>query len=153
MRFKSYTLAFISSLILLLVPIGCGEDDIPEDQQLQEFFASNNIVPQRTASGLYYVIEEPGTFDKPTASSVVTVNYRGYLLNGDVFDSSYDRGEAAEFPLSGTILGWREGIPLFGKGGKGSIYMASNFGYGARGISSIPGFSPLAFDIELIDFE
>ncbi|MCL4116374.1 UNVERIFIED_CONTAM: hypothetical protein GTU68_026975 [Idotea baltica] len=118
-----------------------------------EFFEKNNITPQQTASGLYYVIDEPGSAEKPTSTSTVVVHYKGYFLDGGQFDSSYDRGEPSAFGLNQVIQGWTEGIPLFGRGGKGSLYMTSTLGYGGRGNSSIDGFTPLAFDIELIDFQ
>ena len=147
------------SLIYLVLCIGslcvissCGGDDLPEDQQLMEFFEKNNITPQMTASGLFYVIDEPGSNEKPTAQTAVTVHYRGYFLDGDEFDSSYNRGEPSTFGLNQVIAGWTEGLQLFGRGGQGSLYLPSNLAYGSRGNSSIPGFTPIAFDIELINF-
>ena len=86
--FKTYFFIALCAFSLLTVS-SCGED-VPEDQQLMEFFEKNNITPQVTASGLFYVIDEPGTAEKPTAQSSVTVHYKGYHLNGDQFDSSYD---------------------------------------------------------------
>lgn len=150
-NFKSliYLVFCISSLCIIS---SCGGDDLPEDQQLMEFFEKNNITPQMTASGLFYVIDEPGGSEKPTAQTAVTVHYRGYFLDGDEFDSSYNRGEPSTFGLNQVISGWTEGLQLFGRGGKGSLYLPSNLAYGSRGNSSIPGFTPIAFDIELIDF-
>lgn len=147
---KSYL--FIALCILSLLTVSSCGDDVPEDQQLMEFFEKNNITPQVTASGLFYVIDEPGSTQKPSAQSSVTVHYRGYFLDGDEFDSSFDRGAPSTFGLNQVIRGWTEGIPLFGKGGKGSLYMPSSLAYGGRGSGSIPGFTPIAFDIELIDF-
>jgi len=150
-NFKTYTYLLFAVLSLSVLS-SCGED-VPEDDLLQEYFTENNITPQRTSSGLYYVIDVPGSTQKPTATSTVTVNYRGYYLNGEEFDSSYSRGEPSSFPLNGVIQGWTEGMQLFGRGGSGSLYMPSSLGYGGRGRGDIPGFTPLAFDIEVLDFQ
>ena len=153
------TLFLLFSFVLsatLFVSCGDDEPELNDDELLQEFFAANNITPQQTASGLYYVIEEPGIDTlMPTRSSTVTVHYRGYFLNGDIFDSSYLRGEPTRFSLRAVIPGWTEGIPLFGVGGRGSLYLPSNLGYGPEGSLGgvIPPNTPIAFDIELFDFE
>ena len=143
------------TLSLLLTLASCGEDEGPErssEELLQEYFAANGINPEKTASGLYYVIEVPGNDTMPTRSSTVTVHYQGYFLSGEIFDSSYDRGMPSDFSLRGVIPAWTEGIPLFGIGGKGSLYVPSELGYGERGSSTgtIPPNTPIAFDIELL---
>ncbi len=117
-----------------------------------QYLTQNNITAQKTASGLYYVIETPGSAERPTASSIVTVDYQGYLLNGDIFDSSFSRGQPLEISLSQVIAGWTEGIALFGRGGKGSLYIPSSLAYGTRGSGPIGANTPIAFDIELKDF-
>lgn len=154
---------FHSSLFLLLAACfftfsSCGDDFNAEEQRvldeeaLQAYFAQNNISPQKTASGLYYVIDEPGSSEKPTRSTTVEVHYRGYFLDGKQFDSSFDRGVTSTFSLRSVIPGWTEGIPLFGVGGKGSLYLISELGYGPDGSTGgdIPGNTPIAFDVELI---
>ena len=149
--------AIAALFILAFAGISCGDDgpDLSSDELIQQYLTANNITAEKTASGLYYVIDEPGTSEMPTRSSTVTVHYHGYLLNGDVFDSSVDRGEPLEISLRSVIAGWTEGIPLFGKGGKGALYIPSQLGYGSQGTSSgsIPPNTPIAFDIELIDFK
>lgn len=143
-------------IIALLFLSACGNEDAPNvtnDELLQAYFAENNLSPQSTSTGLYYIIEVPGSAEKPTAQNSVLVDYRGYFLDGDQFDSSYDRGQPAQFPLSGVIPGWTEGLTFFGKGGKGMLFIPSQLAYGNRGQGEIPGNTPLIFDIELLDFQ
>ncbi len=123
------------------------------DDLITDYATQNNLNVERTSDGLYYVIEEPGDGDNPASSSTVTVDYKGYFLNGTQFDSSYDRGEALTISLGGVIEGWTLGIPLFAPGGKGTLLIPSYLAYGAQGSGSIPGNYPIAFDIELISFQ
>ncbi len=122
------------------------------DSEIEKYLETNELTATRTDEGIYVIIKEPGEEEKPTLSSQVTVDYHGYFLNGDVFDSSVDRGEPATFGLSGVIQGWQLGIPLFGKGGKGTIFIPSNLAYGTQGNTSIPPNYPIAFNVELVEF-
>jgi FKBP-type peptidyl-prolyl cis-trans isomerase len=108
---------------------------------------------QVTASGLQYQVIEEGEGEKPVASSKVTTHYRGTLLNGEEFDSSYKRGEPISFSLGQVIPGWTEGLQLMNKGAKYRLFIPQNLAYGARNAGSIPAYSTLIFDIELIDFK
>ena len=150
-----YSVLLFVSLILTLS--SCGNDEPivqrPSEELIQEYLTANDITAQRTDSGIFYVIENAGGTEKPTATSVVIVDYHGYLLNGDVFDSSVDRGEPLQISLAQVIPGWTEGIQLFGKEGKGTLYIPSQLAYGTRGAGDdIPPNTPIAFDIELHDF-
>jgi FKBP-type peptidyl-prolyl cis-trans isomerase len=94
-----------------------------------------------------------GSDTMPTATQTVTVHYHGYLLDGTVFDSSIDRGAPATFSLTSVIPGWTEGIPYFGIGGTGKLLVPSQLAYSSQGTNtgSIPPYTPIAFDIELLD--
>lgn len=104
-----------------------------------------------TASGLKYKVLKEGDGAKPKATDVVTVHYEGRLPSGEVFDSSYQRGEPAQFPLNAVIPGWTEGVQLMPVGSKYQFYIPSNLAYGQRGAGGIIGPNQdLIFDVELI---
>lgn len=105
----------------------------------------------KTPSGLRYIVEKEGTGKSPLATDQVTVHYTGYLLNGNKFDSSVDRGQPATFPLNQVIRGWTEGLQLMKEGGKTKFIIPSDLGYGDAGYPPvIPPKSWLVFDVELI---
>lgn len=118
----------------------------------EDFLAANKekegVV--ETESGLQYIIEEEGTGIAPAATDTVEVNYEGRLLDGTVFDSSYERGESIKFPLNGVIKGWGEGLTYVKEGGKIRLFIPSSLAYGERGTGPIPANSTLIFDVELI---
>jgi FKBP-type peptidyl-prolyl cis-trans isomerase FkpA len=103
-----------------------------------------------TGSGLQYEVVSEGTGAKPEQDDTVRVNYEGTFIDGTVFDSSYSRGEPAEFPLNGVIPGWTEGIQLMREGATYKFYIPSELGYGPQGAGPIPPYSPLIFEVELI---
>ena len=104
-----------------------------------------------TKSGLQYEILIEGTGKQPKATDTVRCHYEGSLINGSVFDSSYKRGEPAEFGLNQVIPGWTEGVQLMKEGAKYRFYIPYLLGYGENGAgSSIPPYSTLIFDVELI---
>lgn len=106
---------------------------------------------QVTASGLQYKVIQAGDGATPTLSDTVTTHYRGTLLDGKVFDSSYDRGEPATFPVEGVIPGWTEALQLMTVGSKWQLFIPSDLAYGARGAGQfIEPHSTLVFDIELL---
>lgn len=122
-----------------------------DDKAIQEYLTSKNLTATKMSSGLYVIIDEPGTGASCTTSSSVKVKYKGYLLTDVVFDSSATAG--ATFNLKNVIEGWRIGIPHFKEGGKGKLLIPSALGYGRAGSTSgsIPPNSPLVFDIELLE--
>ncbi len=105
---------------------------------------------QSLGSGLYFQIIEPGSDVKPGDKDMVRCHYRGMLLDGTEFDSSYSRNEPSEFALNSVIPGWGQGLPLIGEGGKIKLFVPSKLGYGDEGTPGIPPASALVFEIELI---
>ena len=104
-----------------------------------------------TESGLQYMVLEEGSGPKPTAKDTVTVHYEGSLIDGRVFDSSYQQDKPEEIPLDMVIPGWAEGIQLMNVGSKHRIFIPSDLAYGERGAGQIiPPYSTLIFTIELI---
>lgn len=121
----------------LMTPPGTVDADAPTE------FSS-------TTTGLKYRVLRKGTGTKPTDRNMVTVNYQGWLDNGTVFDSSYDRGEPATFGLREVIPGWTEGLQLVAEGGLIELQIPSDLGYGPSGTQGIPGNSTLHFYVELL---
>ncbi|MCC3152524.1 FKBP-type peptidyl-prolyl cis-trans isomerase [Hymenobacter sp. BT770] len=119
----------------------------------EAFLAENAKKPGITTlpSGLQYEVLTQGTGPKPTLKSSVTTHYHGTLINGTVFDSSYQRGQPATFPVNGVIAGWTEALQLMPEGSKYRLYIPSDLAYGKRGAGrDIPGDTALIFDVELI---
>jgi FKBP-type peptidyl-prolyl cis-trans isomerase FkpA len=145
----------LSAVFVLTLFISCIKDNggttdytAQNEQEIKDYIAKNNLTAQRTASGLYYIINTVGTGAQPTASSNVTVAYKGYFISGKTFDESKSTG--ISFGLNQVIQGWREGIPYFKAGGSGVLLIPSSLGYGPNDYSTIPGGSVLIFDINLI---
>ncbi|ETZ20080.1 FKBP-type peptidyl-prolyl cis-trans isomerase [Pedobacter sp. V48] len=117
------------------------------------FLENNKKQPgvQVTASGLQYQVITKGTGIMPKATDSVLVHYKGTLLNGKQFDSSYDRNEPISFPLGNVIPGWTEGVQLMPAGSKYKFFIPYNLAYGERGAGQdIPPYSTLVFEIELL---
>ena len=102
-----------------------------------------------TESGLQYKVITEGTGKSPKATDVVKVDYEGKLIDGTVFDSSYERGEPVEFPLNQVIAGWTEGLQLMKEGGKYEFVIPSELAYGETGNQGIDPNSTLLFTVEL----
>ncbi len=144
--------AFILISLALMMLSSCGKDvDGDNDQEIKDYIHLKGYESEMTSSGLHYVIDEPGTTDKLDVNSTVTVHYTGFYLDDSVFDST-DGGDPATFPLANTIEGWIEGIPLFGKGGRGTLFIPSRLGYGSSPPSGVREDAVLIFDIQLLDF-
>jgi FKBP-type peptidyl-prolyl cis-trans isomerase FkpA len=106
-----------------------------------------------TGSGLRYEVLVEGGGPLPADTSTVTVHYEGTLMDGSVFDSSYDRGEPSSFPLNRVIRGWTEGVQLMPVGSTYRFYIPPDLGYGDQGSGPIPGNSVLIFKVELLGIE
>lgn len=104
-----------------------------------------------TASGLQYKVIEEGSGPSPTAADKVKVNYRGTLIDGTEFDSSYKKGQPISFQVTGVIKGWTEALQLMKAGSKYQLYIPSELAYGERDTPTIPGGSTLIFDVELLE--
>jgi FKBP-type peptidyl-prolyl cis-trans isomerase FklB len=144
--------------------LGGGQDDDDDDDtqnpnsmnnkaEGEAFLAENKTKPGITTlpSGLQYEIITEGTGKKPTLRSSVTTHYHGTLINGNVFDSSYQRGQPATFPVNGVIAGWTEALQLMPEGSKWRLYIPSDLAYGKRGAGrDIGPDSALIFDVELL---
>ncbi|MEQ1877750.1 MAG: FKBP-type peptidyl-prolyl cis-trans isomerase, partial [Bdellovibrionia bacterium] len=125
-----------------------GKENIAKGEK---FMADNKAKEgvKVTASGLQYEVLTEGKGKAPKETDTVQVHYKGTLIDGTEFDSSYKRGEPAEFPLNGVIKGWTEGLQLMKVGGKNRFVIPSDLAYGPQGNSAIPGNSVLVFEVEL----
>lgn len=130
------------------------EEGLAKNKGAGEKFLADNKSKEgvkTTASGLQYKVIKDGTGKTPKASDTVKTHYRGTLLDGTEFDSSYKRGEPAEFPVSGVIKGWTEALLLMKEGAKWQLFIPSELAYGERGAGKDIGpNSTLIFDIELL---
>lgn len=118
-----------------------------------DFLAKNKSVAgvKETASGLQYMVMTEGKGAMPKATDKVKVHYKGTLLDGSEFDSSYAREQPIEFPLNGVIKGWTEGVQLMKVGSKYKFWIPPALGYGDKANAKIPGNSLLTFEVELLD--
>ena len=127
---------------------------VAEDDQIKAYIAKKGWTAQSTPEGVYYVTDVAGTGTAtPALSNIVKVYYKGYLLSDEsVFDSNLAPKPAIEFPLSNLIKGWQIGFQKFKVGGKGKLIIPSAYGYGSQGTSTIPPYTILVFDVELVSF-
>ncbi|MBQ1192309.1 MAG: FKBP-type peptidyl-prolyl cis-trans isomerase [Bacteroidales bacterium] len=113
----------------------------------------NNLGVFETPSGLQYQVIKGAEGRKPAATDTVHVHYHGTLLNGQVFDSSVQRGEPISFPLNQVIAGWTEGLQLMSIGSKYKFFIPSELAYGDQAVGTIPAGSTLIFEVELLDIK
>ncbi|WP_049305317.1 FKBP-type peptidyl-prolyl cis-trans isomerase [Pseudomonas aeruginosa] len=102
-------------------------------------------------SGLQFEVLSTGEGAKPSREDTVRTHYHGTLIDGTVFDSSYQRGQPAEFPVGGVIAGWVEALQLMNAGSKWRLHVPSELAYGGQAVGSIPPHSVLVFDVELLE--
>ena len=148
---------YIYTLLIALLAFSCSDND-PEfniqnvdyteinETEIVNYITDNNLSTEKTASGLYYIITEEGDGNIPLVNSNVTVAYKGYFLDGTIFDQS----ENATFDLTNLIAGFREGTLLLKEGGSGTFILPSRLAYGNQGSGTIAPGDVIAFDIELI---
>lgn len=154
MKFNVFNLLLV---VLTVSTLSCGDEapinTVDNATLIQNYITDNNLdAIEVDDTGLFYIVEKEGNGEFPTINDFVTVHYHGTFLDGEVFDSSVDRGAPSSFALSRVIAGWQLGIPKFSKGGKGTLIIPSNLAYGPSGTNGIPGFSVLLFEVELIEF-
>ena len=144
----------LALVLLSVILIGsCSTEDAQAQLDadvaiIEKYLADNNLTAEEYDLGLYIVMDYEGNGNMTNSTSDVLIKYRGYLPNEIVFDESWNN--PANFNLSGTIEGWRKGIPQFKEGGRGTILMASYLGYGKNANGQIPAHSVLIFDVDLI---
>jgi FKBP-type peptidyl-prolyl cis-trans isomerase len=130
-----------------------------DETVIQKYIKEKGLQPQKTNSGLYYVVTKEGAGPKAAAGKLVAVHYTGTTLDGKEFDSSYKnpqaQGKPIEFPLGqgAVIRGWDEGIALLAKGSKATLLIPSTMAYGPQETEKIPANSVLRFDVELVDIK
>ena len=143
---KNILIAFV---LVLLMSCGKTKDYTEEnEQEILTYLADNNLTAQKSSTSLYYIIDNVGTGERPSASDNVTVAYKGYFTNGNTFDESSTSG--ISFNLQQVIAGWTEGITYFKEGGNGVLLIPSRLAYGDSGQGNIPGGAVLIFDVTLI---
>lgn len=141
-------------LLALVCMAGCKKEDQTEIDEalIVQYIQDHSLDATRTSTGLYYVIQDSGSTERPGLGSTVQMYYTGKMLDGKVFDGVQSPADPLELPLAWTIAGWQEGVPFYGRGGKGILLIPSHLAYGEDGAGEIPKNAVLVFDIELVDF-
>jgi len=154
---RSYIMGYISAREADKAKIKAEQDKVTFKDFIAEneaFLAKNkeNTAVQVTPSGLQYEVIKMGNGPKPAAESTVKVHYTGSLIDGTVFDSSVQRNEPAQFPVSGVIPGWTEALQLMPVGSKFKLWLPESIAYGATGAGEvIKPYSTLIFEVELLE--
>lgn len=148
---------YIYLLVLTLFFSSCLNDDlealkdfnIQNENEIEEYLTKNKLTAKKTLSGLYYIIKNPGEGNAPKNDSNITVYYKGYFLNGEIFDESTTQ-KGSTFDLNALIPGFKEGIALLKVGGEATLIIPSDLAYGNTGSGNIPPGAVIVFDIRLI---
>lgn len=147
MQIRSLVLAFATFALTSFV---MAQSALENGQRFLKENAEKESV-KTTSSGLQYKVLREGSGKSPAATDIVVVNYRGTLINGKEFDSSYKTGQPIEFPLNRVIPGWTEGVQLMKEGAKYEFFIPSNLAYGSRGAAGAIGpDETLIFEVELL---
>jgi FKBP-type peptidyl-prolyl cis-trans isomerase FkpA len=137
-------------ILVLAISFSCSDEETDYAAQneidIQEYIIENNLNVQKTASGLYYIIHSSGTGLLPIFNSNVTLGYKGYFLNGSIFDQS----NSATFNVNQVVPGFGEAVQLLKPGGSGTFILPSILGYGNTGSRNISPGDVIIFDINLI---
>lgn len=154
---RNRVVAILTALLIGFTMFSIAKATSPaENKAAGEAFLAENAKKENiitTTSGLQYEILTPGEGPSPTATTNVTVHYKGTTLDGDEFDSSYKRGAPATFPLNRVIAGWTEGLQLMNVGAKYRFFIPSDLAYGKRGAGrDIGPNETLIFEVELVKF-
>ncbi len=154
---KNYKLSLLILMFFSMFVFSCEKEDARKDEEivkLEEYIKTNKITVSPTKSGLYYIEIEKGTGEQAAVGKYVKVRYTGTLIDGSIFDSNNITGKP---PLSfiigesDVIEGWHEGIALMKEGGKATLIIPSEIGYGDEAFGIIEAYSTLIFEIEVLD--
>lgn len=150
---KNVLPALTAFVVLALLTAGCGKEEQAKFDRdaILKYLDDNSLTATEHDSGIFYIIETPGTGGSPSLSSTITFKYKGYYLDGVVFDQTTGNNTAT-YPLSNLIQGWQIAIPLLQKGGKGKFFIPSTLGYGPNPPFGVRANAVLVFEIELVDF-
>ena len=141
-----------ATLLALSTWTACHKDQADIDRQdIQQYLNDHNLVATEHSSGIFYIIDSVGPGGNPTLDSQVTVKYKGYYLDGTVFDQT-NGSETVKFRLGDLIKGWQIAIPLLEKGGKGTFWIPSALAYGPNPPPGVRANAVMVFEIELVDF-
>ena len=145
---------FLFIALAVTLAVGCKKDETTEqadtdDKIINDYLTAHNLTATKDDSGVYYIITKEGSGGHPNLTHTVVVDYKGYLTDGTVFDES---ANALELQLAQLINGFQIGINKMQPGGKGTIFIPSQLGYGNKQVGVIPPNSVLIFDVELVEF-
>lgn len=140
---------------IILLTISCQKDSITrfedERREIKKYLEDNKLQYTEQSTGLFMVTDVEGTNGSPGQGALVEVKYKGYYLDGEIFDQTIGN-QTAKFNLYSLVLGWRYGVPLMKKGGKSRLLMPSRLGYGSNPPQGIRPNAILVFEVELVDF-
>ncbi len=150
MKRRGYRTLIILAAILFFAGCESGDPYVKERAAIQDYLKAHGITAVPKSSGLYYIETKAGTGATPAYGSMVKVKYTGAYTDGTVFDPG-TQPYSFRLGFGNVISGWDEGIGYMKEGGKATLIVPSDLGYGPYGYQDIPGYTPLIFDVELVD--